>query len=330
MRRRRSTGPPILALNPPSIRVRARWLAPIDRAAALGGGRARHPGQVRLLGARRGPGREPGRPHRRAPVLLDRAQPVPTATPQRGAPTAPVATPTVPAPNRSLNSSLASFMGLNVSGPTSCDPVHPDRSGRPADTSARAGPHGSSSSPSSMRRATTSAPSWRPRSCRPTRISVRRRPRSSSSPSTRIRPPWPSRRRRPALSETGLGALPNWHMVTGPLATLDAVWKAYGVSISVDKKTGLEAHNDVMTSSTPAETCATGRLRSPTRARPAPSAFPRRASLDGARGSRPTPSGWSTSDRLRTPAEPQGTRFGSAAVGCSSGSRSSSCCSSPC
>ena len=48
------------------------------------------------------------------------------------------------------------------------------------------------------------------------------------------------------LSETGLGALSNWHMVTGPLATLDAVWKAYGVSISVDKKTGLEAHNDVM------------------------------------------------------------------------------------
>ena len=35
-------------------------------------------------------------------------------------------------------------------------------------------------------------------------------------------------------------------MVTGPLATLNAVWKAYGVSISVDTKTGLEAHNDVM------------------------------------------------------------------------------------
>ena len=50
----------------------------------------------------------------------------------------------------------------------------------------------------------------------------------------------------PVLSETGLGALPNWHMVTGPLATLDSIWKAYGVSISVDKKTGLEAHNDVM------------------------------------------------------------------------------------
>ena len=37
----------------------------------------------------------------------------------------------------------------------------------------------------------------------------------------------------PVLGTTRLGALPNWHMVTGPLATLDALWKAYGVSISV-------------------------------------------------------------------------------------------------
>ena len=32
----------------------------------------------------------------------------------------------------------------------------------------------------------------------------------------------------------------------GPAGTLNALWKAYGVSISVQKKTGLEAHNDVM------------------------------------------------------------------------------------
>ena len=38
----------------------------------------------------------------------------------------------------------------------------------------------------------------------------------------------------------------NWRMLTGPLASLDAVWKAYGVSISADTKTGREAHNDVM------------------------------------------------------------------------------------
>ncbi len=35
-------------------------------------------------------------------------------------------------------------------------------------------------------------------------------------------------------------------MVTGPLATLNTIWKDYGVSISVSAKTGLEAHNDVM------------------------------------------------------------------------------------
>ncbi len=50
----------------------------------------------------------------------------------------------------------------------------------------------------------------------------------------------------PILSGTGLGALANWHMLTGPLSALDPIWKAYGVSISVDTKTGLEAHNDVM------------------------------------------------------------------------------------
>ena len=48
------------------------------------------------------------------------------------------------------------------------------------------------------------------------------------------------------LRATRLGTLPNWHMVTGPLATLDSLWKAYGVSISVQRKTGLEAHNEVM------------------------------------------------------------------------------------
>jgi cytochrome oxidase Cu insertion factor (SCO1/SenC/PrrC family) len=50
----------------------------------------------------------------------------------------------------------------------------------------------------------------------------------------------------PILTGTALGTLPNWHMVTGPLATLNAVWKAYGVSISLSTGTGVEAHNDVM------------------------------------------------------------------------------------
>jgi cytochrome oxidase Cu insertion factor (SCO1/SenC/PrrC family) len=50
----------------------------------------------------------------------------------------------------------------------------------------------------------------------------------------------------PAVSGTTLGTLPNWHMVTGPLASLDPLWKAYGISISLDPKTGRAVHNDVM------------------------------------------------------------------------------------
>jgi cytochrome oxidase Cu insertion factor (SCO1/SenC/PrrC family) len=50
----------------------------------------------------------------------------------------------------------------------------------------------------------------------------------------------------PAVDGTGLDALPNWHMVTGPLTSLNSLWKAYGVSITLETKTGLEAHNDVM------------------------------------------------------------------------------------
>ena len=50
----------------------------------------------------------------------------------------------------------------------------------------------------------------------------------------------------PIVAGTGLGTLANWHMLTGPLAALNTIWKDYGVSISVDSKNGLEAHNDVM------------------------------------------------------------------------------------
>jgi cytochrome oxidase Cu insertion factor (SCO1/SenC/PrrC family) len=50
----------------------------------------------------------------------------------------------------------------------------------------------------------------------------------------------------PTLEGTGLAALPNWHMVTGSLASLDPVWRSYGVSITVAQKTGLEAHTNVM------------------------------------------------------------------------------------
>jgi cytochrome oxidase Cu insertion factor (SCO1/SenC/PrrC family) len=50
----------------------------------------------------------------------------------------------------------------------------------------------------------------------------------------------------PVLTETGLGAVTNWRMLTGSLSALNSVWKSYGVSISFDSKTGLEAHNDVV------------------------------------------------------------------------------------
>jgi len=49
-----------------------------------------------------------------------------------------------------------------------------------------------------------------------------------------------------ALRRTGLGDMPNWHMLTGPLATLNAIWRAYGVSITVTKATGAVVHNNLM------------------------------------------------------------------------------------
>ena len=42
----------------------------------------------------------------------------------------------------------------------------------------------------------------------------------------------------PSVHGTGLGSLANWHMVTGPLTTLNGVWKAYGVSISLQHQHG--------------------------------------------------------------------------------------------
>jgi cytochrome oxidase Cu insertion factor (SCO1/SenC/PrrC family) len=50
----------------------------------------------------------------------------------------------------------------------------------------------------------------------------------------------------PTVTGTALGTLPNWHMVSGPLTTLNALWKAYGISISLSTPTGVEAHNNVM------------------------------------------------------------------------------------
>jgi protein SCO1/2 len=49
-----------------------------------------------------------------------------------------------------------------------------------------------------------------------------------------------------ALATTKLGAFANWHMLTGPLAELNSVWRAYGISVSFDTATRTVAHNDVM------------------------------------------------------------------------------------
>jgi cytochrome oxidase Cu insertion factor (SCO1/SenC/PrrC family) len=49
-----------------------------------------------------------------------------------------------------------------------------------------------------------------------------------------------------AVTSTGLANLANWKYLTGPLRTLDPIWRRYGVAIDVYTKTGRVAHNDVM------------------------------------------------------------------------------------
>lgn len=49
-----------------------------------------------------------------------------------------------------------------------------------------------------------------------------------------------------AVTRTGLGALGNWHFLTGSLAALDSVWRSYGVTINVSAAQGIVAHNNVM------------------------------------------------------------------------------------
>ncbi|HVA02579.1 MAG TPA: SCO family protein [Acidimicrobiales bacterium] len=49
-----------------------------------------------------------------------------------------------------------------------------------------------------------------------------------------------------AAVRTGLGSLATWHFLTSNLTTLNAVWRAYGVSVNVSRTSGIVAHNDVM------------------------------------------------------------------------------------
>jgi cytochrome oxidase Cu insertion factor (SCO1/SenC/PrrC family) len=49
-----------------------------------------------------------------------------------------------------------------------------------------------------------------------------------------------------AVRRSGLASLAAWHFLSGPLAQLDAVWRAYGLSIDVQRPTGTISHNDVL------------------------------------------------------------------------------------
>lgn len=49
-----------------------------------------------------------------------------------------------------------------------------------------------------------------------------------------------------AAVRDGLGRLATWHFLTSNLTTLNAVWRAYGVSVNVARTSGIVAHSDVM------------------------------------------------------------------------------------
>ena len=54
------------------------------------------------------------------------------------------------------------------------------------------------------------------------------------------------RRRPPLRCEPVSARLATWHFLTSNLTTLNAVWRAYGVSVNVSRTSGIVAHNDVM------------------------------------------------------------------------------------
>ena len=47
-------------------------------------------------------------------------------------------------------------------------------------------------------------------------------------------------------SAAGLGDVKQWYFLTGTLPQLNPVWKAYGVSIEVQKSTQIVSHNNVI------------------------------------------------------------------------------------
>jgi len=171
--------------------------------------------------------------------------PVPTTTPRPPPTTLPITTPTVQTPAGSLQTSLGSFMGLSAVTPRPAPAFTlPDQNDQP--TSVPAPP------PKVVVLTFFDAPCND--ICPVLAAEIEQADADlgaeagdvefvtvNTDPNALARSA-----ETPVLSTTQLGALRNWHMVTGPLATLNSIWKAYGVSISVQKKTGLEAHNDVM------------------------------------------------------------------------------------
>jgi len=170
--------------------------------------------------------------------------PVPT-TPTQPRTTRPVTTPTVPPPAGSVQASLGSFMGVSAVTPRAAPAFTlTDQNGQP-----------------------TSVPTSPPRVvvltffnapcndiCPVLAAEIEQADRDLGAEAADVEfvtiNTDPNALAQSAeatvLSTTQLGALPNWHMVTGPLGPLNMLWKAYGVSISVQRKTGVEAHNDVM------------------------------------------------------------------------------------
>ena len=171
--------------------------------------------------------------------------PVPTTAPQPPTTTVPVAPPTVPAPAGSIATSLGSLMGLSTLTPRPAPPFTLiDQNGQPVSVPVRP--------PRVVVLTFFNAPcndicpivaaeieqadaDLGAQAAGVDFVTVNTDPTALAQSAE-----------APVLSGTHLGTLPNWHMVTGPLTTLNALWKAYGISISVQKKTGLQAHNDVM------------------------------------------------------------------------------------
>jgi cytochrome oxidase Cu insertion factor (SCO1/SenC/PrrC family) len=171
--------------------------------------------------------------------------PATTTTAPNPVRTSPADTPAPPAPDRSVSAPLASFMGLTVPSPRHATPiVLTDQQGRPVSVPAQPArvvvltffnARCNDICPvlaSEIREADADLGA---RAGDVEFITVNTDPSALAASAE-----------EPAVYGTGLGALPNWHMVTGPLTSLNPLWKAYGVSISLDTKTGLEAHNDVM------------------------------------------------------------------------------------